>query len=85
MLGGCARSDTPHHLKNKRIQHGALDKDAVSILLANAPPPTFEPPHNQNDSKIDDPSGVANHLTDGGKFFQLSGIKKWMYSVYACS
>lgn len=29
--------DTPHHLKNKRVQHGAIDKSVANILLANAP------------------------------------------------
>lgn len=28
--------DTPHHLKNKRVQHGAIDKAAANILLSNA-------------------------------------------------
>lgn len=27
--------DTPHHLKNKRVQHGAIDKAAANILLSN--------------------------------------------------
>lgn len=27
--------DTPHHLKNKRVQQGVIDKAAANILLAN--------------------------------------------------
>lgn len=41
--------DTPHHLKNKRVQ-GGIDKAAANILLANAlrqidPERVIEEPH----------------------------------------
>lgn len=34
-LAFCFLRDTPHHLKNKRVQHGVIDKAAANILLAN--------------------------------------------------
>lgn len=39
-------SDTPHHLKNKRVQQGAIDKAAANILLANVPRPLETVPQN---------------------------------------
>lgn len=46
--------DTPHHLKNKRVQHGGIDKAAANILLANTlrqvePDHVIEEPHGISD------------------------------------
>lgn len=63
-------SDTPHHLKNKRVQ--VLDNAAASILLANAPkqsdymPTTPDVISKQNDSRNDD---GHNNQTENGEFF----------------
>lgn len=64
-------SDTPHHLKNKRVQHGAIDKAAATILLANVPKPLETVPTNIiNDSNISDRGGEqkSSHLNECGKF-----------------
>lgn len=70
--------DTPHHLKNKRVQHGAIDKSVANILLANAPKqletaaPMAAAAAINNDSNA--PSTDSNHenkpghLNDCGKF-----------------
>lgn len=46
--------DTPHHLKNKRVQQGGIDKATANILLANTlrqiePERVIEEPHGISD------------------------------------
>lgn len=71
--------DTPHHLKNKRVQHGAIDKTVANILLANAPKQLemIPPSAINNDTKtITNPiptdsnhENKPGHLNDCGKFY----------------
>lgn len=64
-------SDTPHHLKNKRIQQGLLDTDAVSALLASAPKPSDYVPDIINIQPNVDNDGGNNgtgHVNDSGEF-----------------
>lgn len=64
-------SDTPHHLKNKRVQ--VLDNAAASILLANVPKQSDYVPtapdviSKQNDSSNDD--GQNNQNENGESIF----------------
>lgn len=68
-------SDTPHHLKNKRVQHGAIDKAAATILLANVPKPLDTVPTNvtNDSSNISDRGGEqkSSHSNECGKFCML--------------
>lgn len=72
------RSDTPHHLKNKRVQHGAIDKAAATILLANVPKPLDTVPTNviNDSSNISDRGGEqkSSHLNECGKFCMLLSV-----------
>lgn len=76
MFASLFHRDTPHHLKNKRVQHGAIDKTVANILLANAPKQleTLPPSainNNNNDNIIPTDSNHENkpgHLNDCGKF-----------------
>lgn len=36
-MKGIFHSDTPHHLKNKRVNQGSIDKATANIILANTP------------------------------------------------
>lgn len=66
--------DTPHHLKNKRVQQGAIDKTVANILLANAPKQleTIQP-NTINDKSISDSNHEhkSSHLNDCGKFWHI--------------
>lgn len=60
------RRDTPHHLKNKRVNSGKIDKDTTEILKnaimqqqveeeQQEPTTTTEQPTEQKDGKFDRP------------------------------
>lgn len=63
--------DTPHHLKNKRVQQGAIDKAAANILLATAAKQLEPiPPNAINDNRTTDRNHEqkTGHLNECGKF-----------------
>lgn len=63
--------DTPHHLKNKRVQQGAIDKAAANILLAIAPKQLETVPVNTtiNDNSIPESNHEqkSDHSNECGK------------------
>lgn len=82
-------SDTPHHLKNKRVQHGAIDKAAATILLANVPKPLDTVPTNvptNDSSNISDKGGEqkSSHSNECGKFCMLL-LLSHVYSIENCT
>lgn len=83
-------SDTPHHLKNKRVQQSTLANDAVSVLLANAPKPSDYIPTStpdiiniQPNPENDDANNVTNHMNDCGKFDMI--YDSFFWNSHGCS
>lgn len=64
--------DTPHHLKNKRVQQGAIDKAAANILLASAPRQLETLPQNTSiDANVPDiHRKTPEPLNESGKLAQ---------------
>ncbi|XP_031624890.1 protein lap4 isoform X3 [Contarinia nasturtii] len=78
------RRDTPHHLKNKRVQQ--IDKQAASILLANAPKQLeIVAPNVINDSNVLVESNHENrsgHLNDCDALDGLTELRTENYEIH---
>ncbi|XP_055300016.1 protein lap4-like isoform X9 [Sitodiplosis mosellana] len=82
------RRDTPHHLKNKRVQHGAIDKTVANILLANAPKqletvPPIAATNNDNTSLTEsNRENKPGHLNDCDALDGLTELRTENYEIH---